>query len=112
MADLELLRILPFEVTGPSDEARARAKGRLLRHMGRAPATGRHRLLVAGACPATAGAIGALIGLSSQGGGEAAAARVLRNIATAARTQEAPKPLKHGQFRYTKSVVAFMSGGK
>jgi len=112
MADLELLRTLPFEVTGPSNEARARARGRLLRHIGGAPATGRRRLLVAAAGLLTAGAIGALIGLSSQGSGNAAAARVLRNIATVARTQEAPKPLKRGQFRYTKSVVAFMSGGK
>jgi hypothetical protein len=112
MADLELLRTLPFEVTGPSDEARARARGRLQRHIGRAPVAGRHRLLVAAACLAGAGAIGALIGLSSQGSGSAAAARVLRNIATVARTQEAPTPLKRGQFRYTKSVVAFLSGGK
>jgi hypothetical protein len=112
MADLELLRTLPFEVTAPSDEARARARGRLQRHIGRAPVAGRHRLLVAAAGLATAAAIGALIGLSSQGSGNAAAARVLRNIATVARTQEAPKPLKRGQFRYTKSVVAFMSGGK
>jgi hypothetical protein len=111
MADLEFLRTLPFEVAGPSDEARARARERLQRHIGPAPAS-RHRLLVAAACLATAGAIGALIGLSSQGSGNAAAARVLRNIATVARAQAEPKPLKRGQFHYTKSVVAFLSGGK
>lgn len=96
MAELELLRFLPIEVAGPSDEARARARGRLLRHIRRAPRARRRRLLLVAAGLATAGAIAALLGVGSHGNGNAAAARVLRKIATVARTQAPPKPSRPG----------------
>ena len=112
MAELELLRSLPFEAADPSEEARSRAKGRLLRHIRRAPGRRRRRLLLPAVGLATAGAIAALVGVGNHGGADAAAARVLRKVATVARTQPAEKPLERGHFRYTKSLVAYMSGGK
>ena len=56
--------------------------------------------------------IAALVGVGNHGGADAAAARVLRKAATVARAQPAEKPLQRGHFRYTKSLVAYMSGGK
>jgi hypothetical protein len=112
MADLYLVRTLPSEVAAPDDNVRARARGRLLRHIRRAPASRRRRLLVVTACLATAGAIAALVGLGTHNGNNAAAANVLRRFATVARAQAAPKPVTAGHFRYTKSLVAYLSGGK
>ena len=47
MGELELLRSLPFETAEADDEARARARERLLRHIRRTPTKLRRRLLVA-----------------------------------------------------------------
>jgi hypothetical protein len=72
----------------------------------------RGRLLVAAVGLAIVGAITALVGVGTHGGENAAAARVLRKIAAVASARPAPKPVTRGQFRYTKSVVGYMSGGK
>jgi hypothetical protein len=111
MSELDLLRSLPFETAEPSAEARARAKGRLLRRMGRTPAPHRRMLLLAAAGLATAGAITAFVGVGSHGNGTASAATLLRKFATVARGQPPAMPVTRGHFQYTKSLVAYMSGG-
>jgi hypothetical protein len=111
MAELDLLRSLPFETAEPSAEARARARGRLLRRIDGKPWPHRRKLLLAVAGFASAGAIAAFVGVGTHGNGSASAAPVLRRIATIARAQPASTPLKRGQFIYTKSLVAWMSGG-
>lgn len=111
MAELDLLRSLPIDITNPSDEARARARGRLSRHMRRAPSLHRRRLLVPAIVLAAAGALAAFADIGNHGNGSASAAPLLRTMATVARTQEAQKPLTAGHFRYTRSVIAYMSGG-
>jgi Sigma-70, region 4 len=55
MAELDLLRSLPFEIAEPSEEVRARASG-CLRHIRRASAARRRRLLVPALGLAVAGA--------------------------------------------------------
>jgi hypothetical protein len=112
MGELELLRSLPFEIAAPDEEARARARGRLLRHIHRVPTKRRPRLLVPALGLAAAIAIAALLGVENHGGGSASAAPVLRRVATVARTQPAPIRATAGHFLYTKSVVAYTSGGK
>jgi len=108
MAELDLLRSLPFEIAEPSEEARGRARGRLLRHMRRSGSARRRRLLVPAAGLAAAGATAALVGVGIHGDGNASAAPVLRKFAKVARSQPAPAPIGAHRFRYTKSVQAFL----
>jgi len=108
MAELEHLRSLPFELAAPSEEARARARGRLLRHVRHSRAARRRRLLVPALALAGAGIAAALIGVGTHGDGNAAAAVALRHAAAVARTRPAPPPLRAGEFWYTKSVQAFI----
>jgi hypothetical protein len=112
MAELDLLRSLPFETAEASAAARARARGRLLRRIKRTPSPHRRRLLLAAAGLVTAGAIATFVGVGTHGEGGASAAPLLRKIATTARAQPPTKPLTRGQFAYTKSLVAWMSGGE
>ena len=112
MSELDLLRSLPFDVDQPGEEARARARGRLLRHLGHGRSPRRRRLLVAVLGLAAAGAVAALVGVGVHGDGNASAAPVLRRFAKVARSQAAPTPVTAGHFRYTKSVQAYTSGGK
>jgi hypothetical protein len=107
MAELDLLRSLPAAIAEPTEEARARARGRLLRHMRRSAFTRRRRLLVPAAGLAAAGAIAALVGVGLRGEGNATAATVLRDAASVASRQAPPPSLQPGQFRYTKSVQAY-----
>ena len=102
------MRSLPFDVAAPSEEARARARGRLLRHARRPRAARRRRLLVPAVALAGAGAAAALIGVGTHGDGNAAAAVALRHAAAVARTRPAPPPLRAGEFWYTKSIQAFI----
>jgi hypothetical protein len=108
MAELDLLRSLPFEITEPTEEVRARARGRLLRHMRRSGLARRRRLLVPAVGFAAAGVIAALVGVGVQGDGNAAAALALRHAGTIARHQAPPPTLKQGQFNYSKSVQAYL----
>lgn len=110
MAELELLRSLPFEIAEPNAEARAHAKGLLLRRIDRS-STRRRTVLLAAAGLATAGVVAAFVGVGTHGDGSASAATLLRRIATTARAQPPTKPPGRGQFAYTKSLVAWMSGG-
>jgi hypothetical protein len=107
MAELDVLRSLPFPVAEPSEEARARVRGRLLRHMRHGRPARRRRVLVAAVGLAAAGAVAALVGVGVRGDGDASAATVLRQAAGVARRQAAPPALKPGEFRYTKSVQAY-----
>jgi hypothetical protein len=111
VSELDFLRSLPFEVTAPAEEARDRARGRLLRHMRRGRRARRRRLLVPAVALGAVGAIAALFGLGNHGGATAEAARALRNAATVARSQPATPHVRRGQFQYTKSLVGYMSGG-
>ena len=108
MAELDLLRSLPLEVSEPSAQVRGRAKTRLLRHVQSAPATRRRLLLAAVALLGAAAGAGALIGVGSHDHGNASAAPALRRAANVARRQAPPPPLTPGHFRYTKSVQAFL----
>ena len=111
MAELDLLRSLPTDLAEPSEAARARARERLLWHVRRAPSVRRRRLLVAAVALVAAGAIAALFGAGNHGGASASAARALHKVGTVARHQPATPQVARGQFQYTKSVVAYMSGG-
>ena len=108
MAELELLRSLPTDLAEPTEEARARAHGRLLRHMRRNRRTRRGRLIVPAVALAGAGAIVALVGVGTHGETAASAAPVLRRVSHVALRQPAPAPLARGRFRYTKSVIAYL----
>jgi hypothetical protein len=112
VAELDLLRSLPIDIANPSDEARARARGRLARHIRRAPSLHRRRLLVPAVVLAAAVAVAAFADFGNHGNGSASAAPLLLRMATVARAQAAQKPLTAGHFRYTRSIVGFMSGGK
>jgi len=105
MAELELVRSLPFAVVPPADEARARARGRLLRHARHARRARRARLLAPAIGLAVVTAAAALVIVGRDGNGDAAAA-VLRRAAAVARQQVAPPVLHRGQFWYSKSVQA------
>jgi hypothetical protein len=111
MAELDLLRSLPIDAADPSDEARARARGRLSRHIRQAPSVRRRRLLVPAVVLAAAVALAAFTDIGRHGNGGASAAPLLRRMATVARLQEAQQPLTAGHFQYTRSLVAYMSGG-
>jgi hypothetical protein len=111
MSELDLLRSLPFELFTPSEETSGRARGQLLRHIRRNGFVRRRRLVVSVAGFAAAIAIAALVGVDTHGHGSASAATVLRRAAEVARNQPAPAPLAAGQFRYTKSRIAYLSGG-
>ena len=112
MSELDLLRSLPSELSAPTEAARARARDQLLRHIRRRSFVRRRGLLVSVAGLAAAGAVAALVGLDTHGRGSASAATVLQQAANVARNQPASAPLAPEQFRYTKSVVGFLSGGK
>jgi len=112
MAELDLLRSLPTGIAEPSDEDRARGRERLQRHIRRAPSLRRRRLLVPAVVLAAAVAVAALADFGSHGNGSASAAPLLRRMATVARVQKPQRPLTAGHFRYTKSILAYMSGGK
>jgi hypothetical protein len=112
MSELDLLRALPLDIAEPSEEARARARGRLLRHVRRSRLGHRRRLLVPAVALGAAGAIAVLVNIGIHGDGTASAAPVLRRVAKVAAGQAAPTPVRKGQFRYTKSVRAYTSGGK
>jgi hypothetical protein len=107
MAELDLLRSLPFPIAEPTEEARALARGRMLRHLRRSGLTRRRRLLVPVVGLAAAGVIAALVGVGFHGDGVASAAPALRHAATVARTLPPASPLKPGQFNYSKSVQAY-----
>ena len=108
MAELDVLRSLPFPVAEPSEEARARARGRLLRHMRHTRPVRWRRLLVAAAALAAAGAVAALVGVGVHGDGNASAATALRHAAAVARRQPPTPPLAPGHYAYSKSVQAFL----
>jgi len=111
VSELDFLRSLPFDIDLPTEEARDRARGRLLRHTRRSSIDRRRRLLVPAIALAAAGLIAVFVDVGNHGGGSASAAPVLRKFAAIARDQAAPTVVKRGQFRYTKSVVAYTSGG-
>ncbi|HEY2940409.1 MAG TPA: CU044_5270 family protein [Gaiellaceae bacterium] len=108
MAELDVLRSLPFPVAEPSEEARARARSRLLRHIRHSRPVRRRRLLVAAVALAAVGAVGALIGVGVHGDGNASAATALRHAAAVARRQAPTPPLAPGHYAYSKSVQAFL----
>jgi hypothetical protein len=108
MSELDFLRSLPTGISEPSEEARARARGRLLRHMRHSRAVRARRLFVPAVGLATAGAIAALVGVGTHGDGNASAAPALRRAAHVARAQTPAPPVAVGQFRYTKSVQAYL----
>ena len=108
MSEVDFLRSLPFDVDEPSEEARARAKGRLLRHIRHGRPRHRRRLLVAVVGLAAAGATAAVVGVGVHGDGNASAATALRQAAAVARRQAPPPPLKPGNYVYSKSVQAFL----
>jgi hypothetical protein len=110
VSELDFLRSLPFEVDAPSEGARNRARGRLLRHIRRNRADRRRRLLVPAIALGAAGLVAALVNVGNHGG--ASAAPILREFAAIARKQAPPTTVKPGQFRYTKSIQAYTSGGK
>jgi hypothetical protein len=112
MAELDLLRSLPTDLAEPSQAARARAREQLSRHIRRGAPARRRRLLVPVVALAAAGALAALFGIGNHGGASASAARALRQVATVARHQPATPHVARGQFQYTRSVVASMSGGE
>ena len=109
MSELDFLRSLPFEIDAPTEEARNRARGRLLRHIRRNRMDRRRRLLVPVIGLAAAGVLAALVNVGNHDG--ASAAPVLREFAEIARDQAPPTVVKPGQFRYTKSLQAYTSGG-
>jgi hypothetical protein len=108
MAELELLRSLPFDVVEPSEEARARARGRLLRHARRARFSRQRRLFIPAVAIAVVGAIAVLALAGRNGGGDAAAAVALRQAAAVAREQSPAQPLAPGQFWYSKAIQAYL----
>jgi hypothetical protein len=108
MAELDLLRSLNADLAEPSEEARARARGRLLRHIRHSSEPHRRRLLVPAIAIAVAAATAAVIGVSRHGAANASAAPVLRKAARAALRQPAPPPLAKGEFHYTKSLIAYL----
>lgn len=110
MSELDLLRSLPYEIEAPAEESRNRARGRLLRHLRHSRDRRRRRLLLPAVGLAALGAVGVLVNVGNHGGG-ASAAPVLRGFAAIARDQAPPTVVKRGQFRYTKSIQAYMSGG-
>jgi hypothetical protein len=109
MAELDLLRPLPFDLVEPSEQAHARARGRLLRHIRRSGFARRRPLLVSVTGVAAALVAAAFFGLGDHGRGtqSAAAARVLRHAAGVAGGRPAPVTLERGQFWYSKSVSAY-----
>lgn len=111
MAELDLLRSLPATVAGPSDEARARARERLARHIERAPSTRRRRLLILAVVLAAAVAVAAFASIGGRGTGRASAAPLLQRMASVARVQKAQQPLTAGHFEYSKWIVGYLSGG-
>jgi hypothetical protein len=112
MAELELLRSLPDPTPGPSDEARAHAREQLSRHIRRAPSLyRRRRLLVAAVALAAAVVLAAFVDLGGRGSGKASAAPLLQRLASVASAQKPERRLVAGRFAYTKSLVAYMSGG-
>ena len=108
MSELDLLRSLPLDVDAPAEEARARARGRLLRHVRHGRPSHRRRLLVAAAVLAAAGAAVALVGVGVHGDGNASAAPALRHAAAVARRQPPPPAPTRGHYVYSKSVEAFL----
>jgi len=109
MAELDLLRSLPADLVEPSEEARARARGRLLRHIRRSGQTHhRRRLLVPAVALAGAAAIAALVGVGRHGQTTAAAAPFLRQTGHVALRQPPPTPVTRGHYRYTKSLIAYL----
>jgi hypothetical protein len=108
MSDLDLLRSLPTEIAEPSEEARARARGRLLRHVRHGRSARRRRLLLPAVGLAAAGAAAALIGVGVHGDGNASAAPALWHAAAVARRQAPPAPLAAGRYYYSKAVQAYL----
>jgi hypothetical protein len=108
MSELDVLRSLPFDLAEPGEEARARARGRLLRHIRHSGPRRRRRLLVAVVALAAAAATAALVGVGVHGDGNASAATALRHAAAVARRQAPPPPVAPGHYVYSKSVQAFM----
>jgi hypothetical protein len=111
VAELDLLRSLPTGLTEPSEEARARARGRLLRHLRDSRRTNRRRILVPALALVALGGVAVLFGIGRHGEDVASAAPFLQKVANTARKQPATAPLTKGEFQYTKSVVAYLSGG-
>jgi hypothetical protein len=111
MAELDLLRSLPTSVSGPSDDARARAREQLGRHIERASATPRQRLLIPAVVLAVAVAVAAFASIGGRGTGKASAAPLLQRMASVASVQKAEKPLTAGHFEYSKWIVGYLSGG-
>ena len=87
MSELDFLRSLPFDIDLPTEEARDRARGRLLRHTRRSRIDRRRRLLVPAIALAAAGLIAVFVDVGNHGGGSASAAPVLRKFAAIARDQ-------------------------
>ena len=112
MAELDLLRSLPTGVTEPTEEARARARSRLLRHIGDSRRVHRWRILVPALALVALGGLAVLFGIGRHGENIASAAPFLQTVANTARKQPPTATLSKGEFQYTKSVVAYLSGGK
>ena len=107
MAELDLLRSLPTDLAEPTEEVRARARGRLLNHM-RGGRHSRRRLLIPAIALAGAAAAAAFVAVGRHGQAAASAAPVLRKVAHTALRQRPPVPLVKGHFRYTKSSQAYL----
>jgi hypothetical protein len=111
VAELDLLRSLPTGITEPGEEAKVRVRSRLLRHIGGSRRTDRRRILVPALALLALGVAAALIGVGRHGANAASAAPFLQKTANTARRQPPTTPLAKGEFQYTKSVVAYLSGG-
>ena len=116
MPELELVRRIAPGLVAPSDEARAQARGALLRHIRRSELLrSRNRRLrwlapAAGLAATAAAASAVFVGLGTDGEERASAApAVLRKAAAAARAQPGPGRVEPGEYRYTKSVNAYLA---
>ncbi|MFL5915007.1 MAG: CU044_5270 family protein [Gaiellaceae bacterium] len=111
MAELDLLRSLPTPISGPSDEARARARARFMRHIERTPPVRRRLVLVPAVVLAAAVAVAAFASIGGRGTSRASAAPLLQRMASVASVQKAGEPLTAGHFEYSKWIVGYLSGG-
>ncbi|MFN2469829.1 MAG: CU044_5270 family protein [Gaiellaceae bacterium] len=114
MHEIALLRDLADEHTVPaSDEVRAAQRSRLEQHIERRRhrRPGRRAWLVpaAGLAATTLVAAAVFVDLHSGGRSASAAATELRRAAAVAAERAAPRPLKVGQYHYTRSVNAYLS---
>lgn len=114
MPELDLLRQIAPGVAAPSAEARARARDVLLHHIARAeprrrPPRRRLLVLAAGLAATAVAAAAVFLGVGTDRDESASAATAaLRDAAAVARAQPAPPALEPGEYRYTRSVNAYL----